>query len=137
MALADLCGEIPDAFMTALVIRTLPNGPDKKTRRYTADASPPFLTLPAAHYLISRGVQHLLVDVPSVDRYHDDGHLSVHHALLAADRLGATITELIYVPDTLEDGRYLLSLQCPNFDTDAVPSRPVLLPLEEITKGCI
>lgn len=128
-ALAACCEPVSDAFMSALVIRTLPNHPDKQTRRYSAQAAPPFLTLPAAEYLVARGVQHLLVDVPSVDRYHDDGLLSAHHIFFGAGREQATITELIYVPDSLADGVYLLNLQCPSFDTDAAPSRPVLIPL--------
>jgi hypothetical protein len=44
----------------------------------------------------------------------------------AHPRYSATITELIYVPDGVEDGLYLLNLQVPNLRTDAVPSRPVL-----------
>jgi hypothetical protein len=41
-------------------------------------------------------------------------------------RLNATITELIYVPEHISDGLYALNLQCPNLQTDAVPSRPVI-----------
>lgn len=126
------CTEVGDALLQALVIRTLPNSIVKKSRHYTAQASPPFLTLDAAQYLVARGVQHLLVDVPSVDRYFDEGKLSVHHIFFAPNRPNATITELIYVSDQLADGPYLLNLQCPSFDTDAAPSRPVLIPLLEV-----
>jgi hypothetical protein len=44
----------------------------------------------------------------------------------AHPRYSATITELIYVPEGVEDGLYLLNLQVPNLRTDAVLSRPVL-----------
>src|SRR6516225_9712130 len=51
----------------AVVIRTLPNGPEKRTRDYTGQ-TPPYLSQEAAQLLVSRGVLHLLVDVPSIDR---------------------------------------------------------------------
>jgi hypothetical protein len=41
-----------------------------------------------------------------------------------------TITEMIYVPNEVEDGQYVLDLQIPNFVADAAPSRPVLYKLE-------
>lgn len=130
-SIESACAQIEDAFLQGLVIRTLPNEVAKKTRCYSAQLSPPFLTLEAAQYLVARGVVHVLVDLPSVDRYYDEGKLSVHSILLAPDRPNATITELIYAPDDLTDGPYLLNLHCPDFDTDAVPSRPVLIPLQE------
>jgi len=37
-----------------------------------------------------------------------------------------TITELIYVDNSIEDGTYVLSLQVAAFANDAAPSRPVL-----------
>jgi hypothetical protein len=39
-------------------------------------------------------------------------------------RLEATITEMIYVPDNVADGSYLLNLQIAS--NDASPSKPVL-----------
>jgi kynurenine formamidase len=128
--LAAACDSVPDEFLQAVLIRTLPNEQGKQREQYTAAMAPAFLSLSAAEYLVERGVEHLLVDVPSVDRYHDEGKLSVHHIFLAACRPLATITEMIYAPNCLPDGPYLLNLHCPSFDTDAVPSRPVLLPLE-------
>ena len=41
-------------------------------------------------------------------------------------RLDATITEMIFVDDTLEDGSYLLNLQIDSFENDASPSKPIL-----------
>jgi hypothetical protein len=46
-----------------------------------------------------------------------------------ARRRECTITELAYIPDSLADGWYFLSLQTPAITGDAVPSRPVLYPL--------
>jgi arylformamidase len=41
-------------------------------------------------------------------------------------RINSTITELIYVPNEVPDGEYLLNLQIAPFNSDAAPSRPVL-----------
>lgn len=119
----------------ALVIRTLPNEPAKRTRDYT-DATPPYLTREAAQYLVERGIEHLVVDVPSLDRVHDGGRLTAHRlffglpagqtALARATRATCTVTELAYIPDVAVDGPYLLELQVPAINGDAVPSRPLL-----------
>ena len=63
----------------ALIIRTLPNSPDKKTRQYSG-TNPPYMTADAALYLREEGVKHLLLDVPSIDKEDDGGKLSAHHA---------------------------------------------------------
>lgn len=122
----------------ALVIRTLPNEPAKRTRDYT-DKTPPYLTREAAQYLAERGIEHLIVDLPSIDRAHDEGRLTAHRlffglppgdsALARAARPQCTITELAYIPDDAPDGSYLLQLQVPAIKGDAVPSRPLLYPL--------
>ncbi len=57
----------PHAVVTAAVVRTLPNDDSKRTREYSGTL-PPYLTLDAAQWLASAGVQHLVVDLPSVDR---------------------------------------------------------------------
>ena len=41
-------------------------------------------------------------------------------------RMDATITEFIYVPNTVEDGEYLLNLMIAPFENDATPSKPIL-----------
>jgi kynurenine formamidase len=119
----------------AVVIRTLPNSPEKRARDYTGQ-TPPYLSQEAAALLVSRGVLHLVVDLPSIDRVHDEGRLTAHRVffglprgavqLAAATRPAATITELAFVPDSIADGAYLLELQVPPLSGDAVPSRPLL-----------
>jgi hypothetical protein len=49
-----------------------------------------------------------------------------------ARRGRALVTELAFVPDSVQDGLYLLDLHVPAFATDAAPSRPVLYPLREV-----
>jgi hypothetical protein len=76
------------------------------------------------------------VDLPSIDRAHDEGRLTAHRiffglppgstALAQATRPHATVTELAYIPDAAPDGPYLLELQVPALGGDAVPSRPLL-----------
>jgi kynurenine formamidase len=138
-ALATALLEREMAWLEAVIIRTVPNSPDKCHRQYGADGFPPFFSIEAIDYLVSRGVRHLLVDLPSVDRMHDEGLLTVHHrfwrvpershTLTAESHQDRTITEMIYVPDEVPDGLYLLALQIPAFGIDVAPARPWLYPL--------
>lgn len=112
----------------SLIIRTLPNN-DKKTHRNWSESNWPQLDKNAAAWLAENGVKNLLIDLPSVDREMDGGKLLSHHAFWKVpenERLDATITEMIYVPDSIEDGLYFLELQFAPFENDASPSRPVL-----------
>ena len=71
----------------------------------------------------------LIVDLPSIDRAHDEGRLTAHRIffgmprgaaqLSAATRPQATITELAFMPDELPDGHYLLELHSPALGGDA------------------
>lgn len=125
---------IADKNLQALVIRTLPNGDDKLQRQYSK-TNWTYLLEEAALYIREKGIEHLLVDLPSVDREYDEGKLLAHKAFWDFDgqrRLGCTITEFIYVPDSVADGTYLLNLQIAPFENDAAPSKPVLY---KIRKG--
>jgi arylformamidase len=113
-----------------LIIRTLPNDKSKLTRNYNK-TNPPYLEESLATYLNKQGIFHLLVDLPSLDREEDGGKLSAHKAFWGIPnklRPSATITELIYVPNEVKDGTYLLNLQIAAFELDATPSKPVLYP---------
>ena len=116
----------------AVVLRTLPNETDKKTKNYSS-TNPTYIEEELAMWLRESGVQHLLIDTPSVDREEDGGALAAHHAFWnypRKPRLDATITELIFVEDQIKDGHYLLNLQLASFENDASPSKPVLYPLK-------
>jgi arylformamidase len=127
----------------ALVVRTLPNPASKRQRDYSGQ-TPPYLSRPAAQLLVERGIEHLVIDLPSLDREHDQGRLSAHRIffglpagstqLAAATRAHATVTEMAYVPQILADGAYLLELQVPAMSGDAVPSRPLLYALREVPR---
>ncbi len=117
----------------AIVIRTLPNDIEKLTRQYSG-TNPPYLEPALATHLAASGVKHLLVDLPSVDREEDGGLLNAHHQFWLypeATRTDCTITELVYVPNHIPDGLYLLQMQVLNLAMDASPSRPVLYMLNE------
>ncbi len=118
----------------AIVIRTLPNETDKKHKNYS-HTNPPYLAEDAAIFIRESGIQHLLIDLPSVDREEDEGKLLAHKAFwnvknvnnLNTDaRLDCTITEMIYVEDDVKDGSYILNLQIASFENDASPSKPIL-----------
>jgi len=121
---AVLEGKKPEA----IVIRTVSNPIEKISAQYSG-TNPPYLHPEAAQYICSLGIEHLLIDLPSVDKEKDGGRLLAHHAFWQyphATRLKATITELIYVPNNVYDGSYLLNLQIASFENDASPSKPVL-----------
>ena len=116
----------------ALIIRTIPNSDQKITRAYTG-TNPPYLDARIAAYLIAHGIEHVLVDLPSVDREQDSGALAFHHAFWEvpkATNMKRTITEFIYVPNNILDGLFILELQMSSFRNDACPSRPVLYSIE-------
>lgn len=112
----------------ALVIRTMPNDKGKTTKNYSA-SNPPYLDVECVKILLKNGVDHLLIDLPSVDRENDGGALAFHHAFWEvpeAPNFKRTITELIFVDNNILDGTYILSFQVAPFNNDAAPSRPVL-----------
>lgn len=113
---------------SAVLLRTLPNTKEKKKRQYS-NTNPPYLLEETAVFLRDKGVEHLLIDLPSIDREKDKGLLLAHNAFWNTKgniRKNATITEFIYVPNKVEDGTYILNLQVAAFENDASPSRPVL-----------
>lgn len=128
ITLGQLRGAIGEQLPEALVVRTWPNDGDKHARQWTG-TNPPYVEAQACQWLRSIGVKHLLLDLPSVDRERDEGKLAAHHAFWnypGTVDLRRTITEMIYVPDRVRDGEYLLELQVPYFINDAAPSRPLL-----------
>jgi len=129
-----LNGKTPEA----IIIRTLPNSESKKHKNYSK-TNPPYLSEEAAEFIRDIGIQHLLIDLPSVDREEDEGKLVAHKAFwnvknvdeLNSDaRLHCTITEMIFVSDAIKDGSYILNLQIASFENDASPSKPILYQIQ-------
>ena len=112
----------------ALVIRCLPNYIGKISKLHS-NSNWPYLEEDATIFMREKGIKHLLIDQPSVDKEKDEGKLLAHKAFWnypKQTRFDATITELIYVPNKIEDGDYFLNLQPASFENDAAPCKPVL-----------
>lgn len=129
------------AFLDALVVRTLPNSLVKITRHWE-NSTTPYFTPEAMKVIRAKGVNHLLVDLPSLDPLADGGLLAAHRVfwdmppgsqeLPEGEVRRRTVTEMIFVPDEVPDGHYLLTIQLPRLVSDAVPSRPILFFIEEV-----
>tara|TARA_Y100000588_G_scaffold392855_1_gene506382 strand:+ start:7697 stop:8446 length:750 start_codon:yes stop_codon:yes gene_type:complete len=117
----------------ALVVRTMPNTSDKKTKQYS-NTNWPYFEEDAIKLLVKKEIKHLLIDLPSVDKEDDGGELKGHNAFWNTKgilRKDATITEFIYVSNKIEDGAYMLNLLIAPFENDATPSKPVLYKILE------
>lgn len=117
----------------ALIIRTIPNSNTKEHKDYSS-TNPPYMDVRCLEVMNKNGIDHLLLDLPSVDRETDGGKLLFHHAFWGVPQnpnFERTITELIYLEDSISDGVYVLELQMASFENDASPSRPVLYAIKK------
>ena len=140
-ALAPALEKARLAGASALLVRTRPNSTVKLSRDYPGESMPPWFMPAAAQAVAEAGIEHWLVDLPSLDRMDDVG-LPAHRAFFGlpagsseardATRRFCTVTEMIYVADELADGLYLLDLQVPRWALEAVPSRPLLMAAEMV-----
>lgn len=138
-----------------LIVRTLPNDFEKyPTANHSVNW--PYFTCDAIQVLDQFQIQHLLVDTPSLDRHPDGKSFEFikcvifmedtqggkveshkHFWAVASDSLQSarknrSLTELCCIPDPLRDDIYFIILSLSSFAfLDAVPSRPILFPLEE------
>ena len=114
-------------FLKGLIIRTLPNKLTKCNNNYNL-VPHPFFTNDAIMFIKSLGVEHIVVDIPSIDKYNDNGKLGNHHVFFKDNNKFNlnTITEFAYIPNNCNDGKCFLNLQISNFNLDAAPSRPIL-----------
>ena len=114
----------------ALIVRTRPNEATKINHNYS-DTNPVFFDPEALSFLREKGFKHLITDLPSIDKESDEGRLAAHKNWFSEGGQvpkNRTITELVYVPDAIQDGLYIVSMQVPAIETDAVPSRIILYP---------
>lgn len=129
----------------ALILRTLPNESDKNIRDWS-NSNPPYIHYQAMQYLVAQGIEHFLIDCPSVDRENDKGLLLAHKAFWQVldkktlkeskavvinneqqlQRKHCTISEMIFVPNSIKDGLYLLNIQIISVEMDASPSKILL-----------
>ncbi len=115
----------------ALIIRTMPNGETKINFNYS-DTNPCYLTESAIVKIKSMGFNHLIVDLPSIDKESDEGKLAAHKqwffddGVVNSDRL---ITEFVFVNNSIVDGIYVAQIQLPKIETDALPSKVLIYPI--------
>ena len=133
-ALERHVGTVP----SALIVRTS-TGSSGPHREYQGPAPAPYLSRQAAAWLVERGIETLVLDLPSADRADDGGRLTAHRIFFGlppgsrnageSRRPNASITELAWIGPEIADGFHLLDLQIPPFLSDAAPSRPLLYPV--------
>jgi len=125
--------QLPAGFFDAVVLHTRSAADAEPFRDYSG-TNPPYPTTEALDWLVEREVEHLLVDLPSIDRESEGGRLANHRRFweLGPDERRQdppspkTVTELVHVPESLPDGIYFLDIDVPNFSVDAAPSRPLV-----------
>ena len=145
MGLATLCtidlpyGEpieeehLPNSSMPALLIRTNKRGFEGKD---FSNTNPSFLSPKAMQKIVDMKVDHLMIDLPSVDPERDGGALEAHKIFWdiheeESRRPSCTITEMIRIPQSVSDGIYFMNLQTLDWRTDAVPSNPIIYPVRK------
>lgn len=116
-----------------IIIRTLPNNIAKRSMDHS-NKNAAYMDKTCMNWLYDKGFRHIMIDTPSVDKEEDNGELAAHHAWWnypESPRLDTTITELIYVDNTIKDGLYFTNLQMAAIENDASPSRPLIFELLE------
>tara|TARA_B100001750_G_C15463306_1_gene575595 strand:- start:463 stop:1263 length:801 start_codon:yes stop_codon:yes gene_type:complete len=115
----------------ALIVRTLPNLINKSLNKNYNIENNAFFSNDALYYLKSLKIEHLIVDLPSIDKFNDGGSLGNHRIFwnLKESPNYNTITELAFIKNEIKDGFYLFSLNMLNLNLDASPSRPIIYPI--------
>jgi len=98
--------------------------------------NPAYFLQETMELIVEYGIEHLIVNIPSVDKEEDGGILAAHHTFwnykrTGSPRLGATITELASFPEDLEAGSYMVEIQIAPIHSDASPSRIFLYPIKD------
>lgn len=100
-------------------------------------SNPTYFLPETMELIVNSGIEHLIVNIPSVDREEDGGVLASHHTFWnykhnGVPRLNATITELAKFPEDLDEGIYVVEIQIAPIHSDASPSRIFLYPIENL-----
>lgn len=118
---------------SAVLIRTLPNDMSKQDFDYTG-TNPAYISPALMQQLVDKDISHLIVDLPSVDPENDGGKVQAHKTFWGIpdkERHHTTITEMVYIPNEIKDGFYLVSIHPIKIELDAGISRVVLYKLWE------
>jgi kynurenine formamidase len=117
-----------------LILRTLPNDEGKMDKNYSGN-NPTYVEKEAITLFNSWGVKHLMLDLPSVDREEDGGKLEGHHMFWKnGDEwfTEKTITEMVFVPNQIKDGIYLVQISVISLQLDVSPSKILLYEMKEV-----
>jgi arylformamidase len=122
--------------IAALIIRTEPNEAGKIVRDYSG-TNPIYLHHTTVQVIVQKGIDHLIVDIPSIDRESDGGALKGHKTFWDINfdnepNDEKTITELVYIDSEIEDGLFMCAIYPLRMATDATPSRVVLYSMVEV-----
>lgn len=115
-----------------LVIRTQSAGLEMKNY---SDTNPCYLDANIIPSMIAFGIEHIMIDQPSVDREEDGGALAAHHAFFGYPdniRSHHSISEICNITPDVKDGLYMAHISIFNIANDASPSKITLHPLTEI-----
>lgn len=138
VAFAALPDEARAGWRDALII-----GTGQTTRSAGDEPVPPYLTTEAVAWIRALGFDHVVLDVPSIDRVVDGGGLSNHHTFWGLPTRGddgaarsmqsatgpdRSITELALVPPGQPAGPGALLLAPARWALDAAPSRLQFIP---------
>lgn len=107
------------------------SGTTHKAEQFSG-TNPCYIDVEVLKLLNAKGINHVLTDLPSVDREEDGGALAGHKAFFGypeAVHLNKTITELLFVPPCIETGKYILNISYGALETDAVPSSIKIYPI--------
>jgi len=88
-ALQQAGGTVP-ADVQAIVLRT-PASSDDAARKHWGGSNPPYLTAHAMAWLRGHGAQHIVVDLPSVDKEDDGGYLVAHRTFWGIAKRGSRL----------------------------------------------
>lgn len=124
---------LPRTSHPALILRTSIDGFCAKD---FSNSDPSYISPQAMEAIVAFRVNHLLIDLPSVDPEFDQGKLIAHRIFWdyrnnAYGRTSCTITEMVRIPKKITDSTYLLDLHTVDWNTDAVPSNPIIYPIRE------
>lgn len=121
---------LPFKGIKAIILRTQKDGFQMGDYSNT---NPCYMDAEIIPQLLDQGIEHLMIDQPSVDREEDGGALLAHHAFFGYPneiRKNNTITELCKIAPEIQDGLYMVHISIFNMANDAVPSKITLYPLK-------
>lgn len=101
-----------------------------KQAQIFSGTNPCYIAEEVLQKLNTLGINHILTDLPSVDREDDEGKLAGHKAFFGYPEIhtNKTISELLFIEDHVKEGEYILNISFTPMQTDAVLSEIKIYP---------